>query len=80
MLDTVDTVFSYEGELIVCSFLPAFSKGKGNSLQLICNAHTVFLLCGAEFTPGAMPQHKFCLTCSHESAWAMLVNVPTKTE
>ena len=44
----VDTAFSYERELIVCSFLQDFSKGKGSSLQLICNAHTAFLLCGAE--------------------------------
>ena len=45
MFDIVDTAFSYERELIVCSFLQDFSKGKGSSLQLICNAHTAFLLC-----------------------------------
>ena len=48
MFDIVDTAFSYERELIVCSFLQDFSKGKGSTLQLIYNAHTVFLLCGAE--------------------------------
>ena len=48
MFDIVDSAFSYERELIVCSFLQDFSKGKGSSLQLICNAHTVFLLCDAE--------------------------------
>ena len=46
--DMVDTVFSYERELIFCSFLQDFSKGKGRHLQLICNARTAFLLCGAE--------------------------------
>ena len=46
--DIVDTAFSYEIELIVCSFLPDYSKGKGSSVQLICNAHASFLLCGAE--------------------------------
>ena len=50
MFDIVDTALSYERELTVCSFLQDFSKGKGNSLQLICNAHTAFLLCGAEMT------------------------------
>ena len=48
MFDIVDTPFSYERELIVCSFLQDFSKGKGSSLQLIYNAHTAFLLCGAD--------------------------------
>ena len=47
MFDIVDTVFSYERELIVCSFVQDFSKGKGISLQLIWNAHTAFLLCTA---------------------------------
>ena len=46
--DIVDTAFNYETELVVRSFLQDFGKGKGSSLQLICNAHTVFLLCGAE--------------------------------
>ena len=46
MFDTVDTAFSYEVELIVHSFLQDFSKAKGSRLQLICNAHTAFLLCG----------------------------------
>ena len=44
----VDAAFSYERELIVCLFLQDFSTRKGSSLQLICNAHTAFLLCGAE--------------------------------
>ena len=30
----------------VCSLLQHSSKGTGNSLQLICNAHTVFLIVG----------------------------------
>ena len=47
MFDIVDTAFSYERKLIVCSFLQDFSKGKGSSLQLFCNAHTAFLLCTA---------------------------------
>ena len=45
----VDTAFSYERELTNCSFLQHVSKEKGNSLQLICGAHTAFLLCTAEF-------------------------------
>ena len=49
MFDIVDAAFSYERELIVCSFLQDVSMGKGSSLQLICNAHTAFLLSGAEF-------------------------------
>ena len=48
MFDIVDTAFSYERELIVCSFLQDFSKGKGSSLRLICNAHTAFLLGGGQ--------------------------------
>ena len=52
MLDIVDrpTTISYERELIICSFLLDFSKGKGSSLQLICNAHTAFLLCWQSWT------------------------------
>ena len=52
MLDAglVDTAFSYEKELIACSFLQEFSKGKGSSLQLIYNAQTTFLLCGMSNT------------------------------
>ena len=46
----VDTFSSYERELIACLFLQNFSKGKGNSLQLMCNAHTALLLCGAKWT------------------------------
>ena len=45
MFDKVNTVFSYERELIVCSFLQDYAKGKEGSLQLICNAHTAFLIC-----------------------------------
>ena len=37
-----------EKVLIVCSFLQDFSKGKGSSFQSVCNAHTAFLLCGAD--------------------------------
>ena len=48
MLDIVDTPFGYERELIVCLFLQDFFKVKGSSLQVICNAHRAFLLCGAE--------------------------------
>ena len=48
MFDIVDTAFSYETELTVCSILQDFSKSEGSSLQLICNAHTAFLLCGTE--------------------------------
>ena len=47
--DIVHTAVSYESELIVCSFLQDFYKGKGSSLQLICNAHTVFSIYGADF-------------------------------
>ena len=46
MLETVDTAFSYERGLIVCSFPQDFSKGKGSSLQLIRNAHTAFYFVG----------------------------------
>ena len=45
--DIVDTAFSCERELIVCSFPQDFFKGKGSRLQLIFNEHTAFLLCGA---------------------------------
>ena len=44
----VDTTFSYEREFTVCKFLHDFSKGNGSSLQLICTAHTAFLLCGTD--------------------------------
>ena len=60
MFDIVDTAFSYERELIVCSFLQDFSKGKGSSPQLICNAHTVFLLCGAELSQ-VLSALKYCI-------------------
>ena len=40
--DIVDTAFSYERELIICTFLQNFS-GKESNLQLILNAHTAFL-------------------------------------
>ena len=32
-------------------------QGKGSSLQLICNAHTAFLLCGEVF--------RSCIICDH---------------
>ena len=48
MSDIVDTAFSYDRKLIVCSFLQDISMGKGSSLQLIFNTLTAFLLCGAE--------------------------------
>ena len=32
MSDIVDTAFSYERELIICTFLQDFSTGKGSSL------------------------------------------------
>ena len=44
---------SYARELIVCSFLHELYKGKGSSLQLICNVHTTILLCGR----GSIEQH-----------------------
>ena len=47
MLAVVDIAFSYERDVIVCSFLQDFSKGKGSALQCICYAHTAFLLCKA---------------------------------
>ena len=46
MFNVVDTAFSYEREFAVCLILQNFYKEKGGSLQLICNAHTAFLLCG----------------------------------
>ena len=48
MFDMVDTAFNYEREFTVCSFLQDFSTGKGSKLQFVCNAHTAFLLCGAD--------------------------------
>ena len=42
----VDTAFCYKRELIVCSFLQGLSKGKGSTLQLTCNAHTMFWFVG----------------------------------
>ena len=35
-------------ELIICSLLQDFSKGKGSSLQLIYNAHIFFSLWGKD--------------------------------
>ena len=49
MFYIVDTAFSYEKELIVCSFPQEFSKGKESSLQLICNVHTEFYFVGQNF-------------------------------
>ena len=51
MFDTVDTVFNYERDLIVSSFLQDFTKGKESSFPLFFNAHTAFLLCGQIFSP-----------------------------
>ena len=48
MFDIVDTVFSFERKLIVCSFLQKFLQRKESILHLICNAHVAFLLCGAD--------------------------------
>ena len=47
IFDIIVTAFSYERYLIVYSFLQDFPKGKGSSLQLICNAQTAFLLRGS---------------------------------
>ena len=46
MFDKVDTAFGDERDLFICSFLQDISKEKGSSLQLLCNTHTAFLLCG----------------------------------
>ena len=46
MFDIVDIAFSYEREVIVCSFLHDFSNGKGSSLQSSYNAHTGFYFVG----------------------------------
>ena len=40
MFCIADAAFSYERELIVCSYLQNFCKGKGSRLQFICIAHT----------------------------------------
>ena len=48
MFDIVDVALSYKRLLIFCSILKDFSKGKGSSFQLIFNAQTAFLLCGAD--------------------------------
>ena len=42
MIDIVDTAFSYESELVVCSLLQDFSKDIGSSLKLTCIAHHAF--------------------------------------
>ena len=64
MFDIVDTLFSYERDLIVSSFLQDFSRGKGSSLQLICNVHTAFLLFEADIC---------CLFLHPRSAWVWIV-------
>ena len=46
-LKTVDTAFSYERGLIVCSFL-----WEKEELSLTCNAHTAFLLYGVYLPAG----------------------------
>ncbi len=48
MFDMVDTPFSYERGLIVCSSLQEFSKTKESTLRVISNVDTAFLLCEAE--------------------------------
>ena len=49
MFDMVDIFPLVIGRaLIVCQFLQGSSKGKESSLYAIWNAHTAFLLCGAE--------------------------------
>ena len=48
MLLNIYIAFSYEREMIVYLYQHDFSKGKGSSLQFICNAHTAFLLCRAD--------------------------------
>ena len=74
MFNIVDTAFSYEREMIVCSILQDFSTGKGSSLQLICNAHTAFLLYG-----GALAS----LTTTFDSGFGLLaktkLSFPQKT-
>ena len=47
--DISDTAFSYEREFREKKLQWDFSEGKGSDLQLICNAHTAFLLNGADF-------------------------------
>ena len=53
----VDTAFIYESELVVCSFLHDLPKGKGSSLQIHCNAHTVFYFVGQNKWPYEMIWH-----------------------
>ena len=48
MFDIAGTAFICERDLTVSSFLQDFTKGRGSSLQLICNARSVVLLCGAD--------------------------------
>ena len=50
MIDIVDAAFSYERELIVCSFLQISSKVKRSHLYFIWYADTAFLLGGAEYS------------------------------
>ena len=50
MFGIIDTALSYERELIICTFLQDFSKGKGSSLPLTCNTtYCVFTLWGRTF-------------------------------
>ena len=63
IFDIVDTAFNYERELIVCPFLLDFSKEKESRLQLICNAHTAFLLYGAESYGNLKKCDLFFLSC-----------------
>ncbi len=48
VFDMVDTVFAYSKALIICSYFQESSKIKESSLCVIWNAHTAFLLCGAD--------------------------------
>ena len=77
MFDTVDTSFSYEREMIVCSFLQDLStEGKGRSLQLIYNAHTAFLLRGAEMLEPIGGLMKFGGSkCNKDSSVTSLLNL-----
>ncbi len=49
MFDIVDTPFSYERGLIVCSSLQEFSNTKESTLHMIWNVDTAFLFCGADW-------------------------------
>ena len=44
------SALSHERQLIICSFWQDFSEEKGSSLQVICNAHTLFYDVGQMYT------------------------------